>query len=112
MDGHEIVVGLSARTNDWLSLREASPRDLWLHAAGVPGSHVIIRQRDDDIPQPVVRRAAELAAFHSKARKAGGKVEVHVCRAADVSKPRGSPAGTVRLRRFDSLKVYPRGADE
>ena len=111
-ENHEIVIGMSARANDQLSLREASPSDVWLHAAGVPGSHVIVRQTDADMPQPVVRRAAELAAYHSKARNAGGKVEVHGCRAADVSKPRGAPAGTVRLRRFDSVKVYPRGVED
>jgi len=112
VEGHEIVVGLSARANEHLSLREAEPRDLWLHAAGVPGSHVIIRQMEADIPQPVVRRAAEIAAFHSKAKNARGKVEVHVCRAADVSKARGAPVGTVRLRRWDSIKVYPRGIED
>jgi predicted ribosome quality control (RQC) complex YloA/Tae2 family protein len=58
----------------------------------------------------VAQRAAELAAWHSKARAARGKVEVHLCRVADVRKPRGFPAGTVELRRWESLKVYPRDA--
>ena len=52
--------------------------------------------------------AAAFAAWHSKARNARGKVEVHVCRAADVRKPRGVPAGTVELRRWDVVRVYPR----
>jgi predicted ribosome quality control (RQC) complex YloA/Tae2 family protein len=49
-----------------------------------------------------------LAAWHSKARGARGKVAVHVCRAEDVSKPKGAPAGLVMLRRWDIVKVYPR----
>ena len=59
--------------------------DLWLHAAGFAGSHVVIRNPDRvEVPRDVVRRAAELAVFHSKAREARGKVDVHVCRAGDV----------------------------
>jgi acetylornithine deacetylase/succinyl-diaminopimelate desuccinylase-like protein len=54
----------------------------------------------------------ELAAWHSKARGARGKVEVHVCRVADVSKPRGFDACQVLLRRWEAIKVYPRAAGE
>jgi predicted ribosome quality control (RQC) complex YloA/Tae2 family protein len=110
VDGFPVLIGRSARDNDELTFRVARPRDLWLHAAGHAGSHVVIRTPDsgDDIPRAVVERAAAWAAWHSKARNARGKVEVHVCRAADVRKPRGVPAGTVELRRFDRVKVYPR----
>lgn len=110
LDGFEILVGRSARDNDRLTLKVARPRDLWLHAHGFAGSHVVVRHPDgtDEVPKHVVERAAELAAWHSKARGARGKISVHVCRAADVSKPRGAPTGQVRLRRFDTVKVYPR----
>jgi predicted ribosome quality control (RQC) complex YloA/Tae2 family protein len=78
-------------------------------ASGVPGSHVVIRNPEKlaDLPAPVVTRAAELAAWHSKARS-GGKVEVHVCRVADVSKPRGFAEGKVLLSRWQRLRVYAR----
>ena len=112
LDGYEILVGRSARANDRLTLREARPRDLWLHAAGYAGSHVLVRAiggPTGDVPRHVQERAAELAAWHSKARDAGGKVAVHVCRASDVSKPRGAPPGQVRLRRYETLRVYARG---
>lgn len=110
VDGYEVLVGRSARDNDELTFRIARPRDLWLHAAGHAGSHVVIRVADAgaDVPREVVERAAAYAAWHSKARNARGKVEVHVCRAADVRKPRGVPAGTVELRRYDVVRVYPR----
>ena len=106
-DGYEILVGQSARDNDRLTFDVADPQDLWLHVGGVPGSHVVVRNPGGgEVPRPIVKRAAELAAFHSKARTAGGKVNVHVCRACDVSKPRGAKPGTVQLRRFDEVKVY------
>ncbi|MEM1041842.1 MAG: NFACT RNA binding domain-containing protein [Bacteroidota bacterium] len=106
-EGYAILVGRSARDNDRLTFKVADPQDLWLHVAGTPGSHVIVRNPDKgDVPRPVVKRAAELAAFHSKASAAGGKVTVHVCRACDVRKPRGAKPGSVTLRRFDEVKVY------
>lgn len=104
-------MGRTARDNDRLTLRTARPRDLWLHAAGYAGSHVVVRAArgiTGEVPKHVVERAAELAAWHSKAREAGGKVAVHVCRRADVSKPRGAPAGQVRLKRYDTVRVYAR----
>ena len=96
-DGFEILVGRGARENDALTFGEAEPRDFWLHVAGYTGSHVVVRNPD------------ELAAWHSKARRARGKVEVHLCRVAEVRKPRGFAAGMVELRRWESLKVYPKG---
>jgi predicted ribosome quality control (RQC) complex YloA/Tae2 family protein len=114
VDGFEILVGKGARDNDALTFGVGEPRDLWLHAAGYAGSHVIVRApaNVDEFPRDVVRRAAELAAWHSKAQAARGKIDVHVCRVADVCKPRGAPAGQVQLRSWSSIKVYPRGADD
>jgi predicted ribosome quality control (RQC) complex YloA/Tae2 family protein len=114
VEGFQVLIGRSARDNDELSLRVARPRDFWLHAAGHAGSHVVVRTPEDggDVPRNVLERAAAWAAWHSKARNARGKVDVHVCRAADVSKPRGAPPGTVVLRRYDTLRVYPRTVAE
>jgi predicted ribosome quality control (RQC) complex YloA/Tae2 family protein len=110
VDGFEVLVGRGARDNDHLTLKVAEPDDLWLHAAGYAGSHVVVRNPDSlpELPRHVVEQAAVLAAWHSKARGAGGKVEIHVCRAGDVKKPRGYPPGMVVLKRWESLKVYAR----
>lgn len=113
-EGFEILVGKADADNDRLTFGIAEPRDFWLHVAGPAGSHVVVRNplELDELPRPVLERAAELAAWHSKARGARGKVEVHVCRVADVRKPRGFAPGQVQLKRWDSIKVYPRGLDE
>jgi predicted ribosome quality control (RQC) complex YloA/Tae2 family protein len=109
--GFEILVGKGDTQNDQLTFRIADPHDFWLHVAGVPGSHVVVRNPENlvELPREVATRAAELAAWHSRARNAG-KVEVHICRAADVSKPRGFAPGEVRLREWKSLRVYPKDA--
>jgi predicted ribosome quality control (RQC) complex YloA/Tae2 family protein len=115
VEGFEVLVGKGDADNDALTFGIAEPRDFWLHVSGPPGSHVVVRNPDnlDALPRAVLVRAAELAVWHSKARGAKGKVEVHVCRVADVSKPRGFDPGQVLLRRWDVVKVYPReGAAE
>ena len=108
IDGYEVLVGQSARDNDRLTFKVARPQDVWLHVGGgTPGSHVVVRTPEGgEVPRHVVKRAAELAVRHSKAKNASGKVDVHVCRACDVTKPRGAKAGSVQLRRYDSVKVY------
>jgi predicted ribosome quality control (RQC) complex YloA/Tae2 family protein len=109
--GFEVLVGKGDADNDALTFRVAEPHDFWLHVAGPAGSHVVVRnpERLGALPRDVLEKAAALAAWHSKARGSRGKVEVHVCRVADVGKARGAPAGEVRLRRWESVRVYPAG---
>jgi len=113
-EGFEILVGKGDAENDRLTFGVAEPRDIWLHVAGPAGSHVIVRNplELDELPRPVLERAAQLAAWHSKARGAKGKVEVHVCRVADIRKPKGFAPGQVQLKSWNSIKVYPKGLEE
>jgi predicted ribosome quality control (RQC) complex YloA/Tae2 family protein len=108
VEGFEVLVGRGDDDNDHLTFDVAEPRDLWLHVAGgTPGSHVIVRNPDGvEVPKSVVDIAAAAAAWYSKAR-AARTVEVHVCRAGDVKKPRGAPAGLVEIARYKSLRVHP-----
>jgi len=110
VEGFEVLIGKGDADNDQLTFKVAAPHDLWLHVANTPGSHVVVRNPEKiaDLPRALIERAAELAAFFSKARDSG-KVEVHYCRAADVSKPRGFPPGKVLLRQWKSIRVYPSG---
>lgn len=109
VEGFCILVGKGDAENDALTFGVADPHDFWMHVAGPSGSHVVVRNPDkiEELPRPVLEAAASLAAWHSKARGSRGKVEVHVCRVSDVSKPRGFDAGQVLLRRWRSVKVYP-----
>lgn len=108
LDGFEVLIGRGEEDNDVLTFEVAEPRDLWLHVGGgTPGSHVIVRNPEGgEVPRAVIEQAAAAAAWYSKARSAA-KVEVHVCHASDVSKPRGAPAGLVQLARWKSVKVRP-----
>jgi len=103
VDGFSVLVGRSAQENDRL-LRAASPTDVWLHARGAPGAHVLIRTEGRAVPKEVLRRAAEVAAWHSRAR-GERKVPVSYTEARYVRKPKGAPAGMVTLLREDVIVV-------
>lgn len=109
VEGFEVLIGRGARDNDALTFGVAAASDSWLHVAGgTPGSHVVIRNPDKvALPSSVIDRAASYAAWYSKAR-AGGWVEVHLCKISDIRKPRGAPAGLVQLQRYKRLRVRPR----
>ncbi len=108
IEGFEVLIGRAAADNDVLTFEVAEPNDVWMHVAGgTPGSHVIIRCPDGaEVPRAAIEGAAAAAAWYSKSRNAA-RVDVHVCRARDVSKPRGAKAGLVTLSRWKSVRVAP-----
>lgn len=102
-----VLVGLSDDDNDRLSLKVAHQDDWWFHVRGMPGSHVILRGPPGAEPdKETLKRAAAIAAWHSKARNAG-VVPVSCTRARNVTKPRGAKIGTVQIRKETVLKVRP-----
>jgi len=104
--GYTVEVGKDATQNDAL-LRKARPDDVWLHAKGVSGSHVIVhRGGRAEIPRAVIEEAARLAAQFSKA-KGEKKAQVSTALAKHVRKPKGSPPGLVILTQEDTLTVEP-----
>ena len=106
-DGWTLLVGGTDTDNDYLSIKLAEPVDWWFHADKVPGSHVVLRAKKDQEPdRETLRRAAAVAAYHSKARNAGS-VPVYCTRARHVTKPRGAKAGTVHVVGGKILKVRP-----
>lgn len=105
--GWDILVGKSAAGNDYLTTKIARPNDLWLHAEGMPGSHVLIKNPEaGEIPPAVFAKAASLAAFYSKGR-AAGKVAVTYTPAGQVKKPKGAKPGLVTLRARKTVMAAP-----
>jgi predicted ribosome quality control (RQC) complex YloA/Tae2 family protein len=102
-----VLVGSTDADNDGLSLRVARPGDWWFHVRGVPGSHVILRARASEQPdRETLKRAAAIAAYHSKARNSG-RVSVACTQARHVTKPKGAKPGTVQIRKEIIVKVVP-----
>ena len=109
--GWQVLAGRTDADNDRLSLEIAKPDDWWFHVRGMPGSHVLLQARAGEHPdRATLKRAAAIAAYHSKARTAG-LVAVSCTRARFVTKPRGAKPGTVEIRKEIILKVRPEPAE-
>jgi predicted ribosome quality control (RQC) complex YloA/Tae2 family protein len=109
--GWKVMAGRTDADNERLSLEVARPDDWWFHVHGMAGSHVVLQGPPGQEPdRKTLRRAAAIAAYHSKARTAG-LVPVSCTRARYVTKPRGARVGTVEIRREIVLKVRPAPAE-
>jgi len=103
----KVLAGRTDADNDYLSLKVAAEDDWWFHVRGMPGSHVVLKGPAGEEPEKqTLRKAAAIAAYHSKARGAG-VVPVSCTKARYVTKPRGAKPGTVRIRKEVVLKVRP-----
>jgi predicted ribosome quality control (RQC) complex YloA/Tae2 family protein len=105
-DGWTILVGRTGRDNDRLTFKIAAPDDIWLHAAGVPGAHVVIRNPDRraSAPAGTLAEAARLALWFSEARSEGAG-DVQWTRRKNVRRARGGSSGMVILKRFETIRV-------
>jgi len=109
-DGLTILVGRNSRQNDDLTFRRASSTDWWFHARGVPGSHVIVRGGGEELPRATVRRAAELAAYYSRARRDASVVVDYTQRRHVRRIPRAAP-GLVNYSQERTIRVTPLGPE-
>ena len=106
LEDGDVFVGGSAEGNDWLTFHHAQPEDLWLHARGVPGAHVILRSESGEPTDAMLEMAAGIAAAKSAARDAGS-VEVDYTLRKYVRKIRGGAAGRVTYRNERTIAVEP-----
>ncbi len=106
-DGFVILIGRNAAQNHALITECSAAGDLWLHARDLPGGHVIVKNDGRPIPDEVVRRAAELAAYYS-ARRESASVEVIVTERRYVRPVKGGKPGMVTYRKERTLSVTPR----
>ncbi len=105
-DGFSILVGKSAKDNDAVTFKVSKQDDMWLHARGTPGSHVIIElKKKKQIPPETLKDAATLALFYSDLRKSG-KGEVIYTLRNNVRKPKGAKPGSVTVTQEKTVWVY------
>lgn len=107
-NGSRILVGRSPVENAELTFRVARPNDLWFHAQGTPGAHVILSRDGRGAPATQdLQTAAALAALHSKA-KGSAVVPVDYTLRKHVRKQRAAPPGLVWYTHAKTLIVEPR----
>jgi predicted ribosome quality control (RQC) complex YloA/Tae2 family protein len=105
-DGFALLVGKNSRQNEEVTFHQASGGDLWLHARGVPGAHVIVKSGGRPVPETTLRAAAALAAYYSQSR-AAGSVPVDYTEQRYVRHLKGGGPGMVIYERERTLHVAP-----
>lgn len=106
-DGYDIYIGKNNKQNDYLTLKFASKDDIWLHTKDIPGSHVIIKTKGEEVPETTLDEAALLAAYYSKG-KMSSNVPVDYTERKNVRKPNGAKLGMVIYDNNNTLYITPR----
>lgn len=105
--GYTILVGKNSVNNDLLTQKHAAKNDIWLHARGLAGSHVVIKTKPGQtVPVDVLEYAASLAAYFSKGRT-DSLCPVIYTEKKYVRKPKGAAAGQVLVEKENTLLVKP-----
>lgn len=102
--GFEIVVGRNARQNEEVTFGIAKAEDIWLHARGAPGSHVIIRNGGQPVQPETLQMAAQLAAYYSKLRGEKAATIIFTPRRF-ISRAPGGHTGQVTVREEATITV-------
>lgn len=105
-DGFLLLIGKNSRQNEDVTFRQASGNDIWLHARGVPGAHVIIKSGGRDVPRRTLEEAARLAAYYSQGR-GNSSVPVDYTQQRYVRHMKGGGPGMVIYERERTLSVSP-----
>ncbi|MCB0747450.1 MAG: DUF814 domain-containing protein [Ignavibacteriae bacterium] len=107
-DKYDVYIGRDSKSNDYLSIKFANQNDYWFHTRGLPGSHVVLRVENtkEGIPKDIIKKAASLAAFYSKAKTASA-APVSYTFAKFVHKKKGMEPGKVLLQKENTLLVKP-----
>lgn len=104
--GYDIYVGKNNYQNDELSFKVATGNDWWFHAKGMPGSHVIVKANNEELPDSVFEEAGRLAGFYSKGRE-NEKIEIDYLQKKNLKKPSGAAPGFVVYYTNYSLVIEP-----
>ena len=105
-EGFTILIGKNSRQNEEVTFHQASAGDLWLHARGVPGAHVIVKAGGREVPHATLTYAATLAAYYSQAR-ASTSVPVDYTLQRHVRHMKNGGPGMVIYEREKTLYAEP-----
>jgi len=105
-DGYDIYVGKNNYQNDEITFHLATGNDWWFHTKGIPGSHVVVKSRNEELPDRVFEEAAALAGYYSSGRD-NDRLEIDYLQKKNVKKPGGAAPGFVVYYTNYSLVAKP-----
>ena len=103
--GEKIYVGKNKESNQHISFHLAKGDDLWMHAEGVEGAHVVLKKKGEQIPPQAIEEAALLAAYFSKKRVIGTQVPVSVTKRSDLYRKKKMAPGAALMRTHTTVIV-------
>ncbi len=92
-DGMKVLCGKNNLQNEYITHKLAEKHDYWFHAKNLAGSHVLLVTEGKEPTDLDFTRAAQIAAYHSKAE--GDNVAVDYTLAKNVKKTAGGKPGFV-----------------
>ena len=105
-DGFDMYVGKNNIQNEHLTFKVATGNDWWFHSKSFPGSHVIVKCNNQELPDNTFEEAARLAAFYSKGSNQD-KVEIDYIQKKHVKKVAGAMPGFVIYHTNYSMIAEP-----
>lgn len=105
-DGFDMYVGKNNIQNEELTFKVATGNDWWFHSKSFPGSHVIVKTNNEELPDATFEEAARLAAYYSKASNQD-KVEIDYVQKKHVKKVAGAMPGFVIYHTNYSMIATP-----
>jgi len=105
-DGTPILIGRNSAQNAEVTFHRAKPDDVWLHAHGVPGAHVIIRCEGRAVAEETLILAAQWAVYYSANRSLPHVLVDYTLRRYVRPIPGGRP-GMVLYREERTITVTP-----
>lgn len=110
-NGFEIYIGKNNFQNEEISFKIATGNDWWFHAKNIPGSHVIVKCDNKELPDEIFEIAGSLAAYYSKARKQQ-KVEIDYTQKKHLKRVNGAAPGFVIYHTNYSMMCSPKSLEE
>ena len=105
-DGFDMYVGKNNIQNEELTFKIATGNDWWFHSKTFPGSHVIVKCNNKELPDNTFEEAARLAAFYSKGSNQD-KVEIDYIQKKHIKKVAGAMPGFVIYHTNFSMTIAP-----
>lgn len=102
----EIYIGKNNYQNEDVTFKIATGNDWWFHAKDIPGSHVILKSKLDEIPDDIFELLGSLAAYFSKGRQQQ-KVEIDYTQKKNVKRVNGGAPGFVIYHTNYSMMCSP-----
>ena len=105
-EGLEIFCGKHNVGNEYLLRKIARGNDLWFHAQGLPGSHVLLKVGPKEPRFNSILEAATIAAYYSRGRNSE-RIPVDYTEVKNLRRPKGAKPGFVTYSHQKTALVKP-----